>query len=153
MKQVVFMICFMLSQSLFAQPDIVFTARPTFIGYYTSVEGKYAGSPTSVTADDISGYMLKIEYKKDSLIRMLLYNSGELLECNYSKAFKDIKVNKKYFNVRCNSFQTDGLFHREVSNDMLHPVSIEANIRSKKGMISYHYPEEQRVYIYLFDLL
>jgi hypothetical protein len=153
MKHPLLIFCFLLAQSLFAQSDIVFTARPSFIGYYHSVDGKYTGEPTSITSDDISGYMLKIEYKKDSVIRMLLYNSGELLECNYSKAFKDIKINKKYFNVRCNSYQTKGLFHREIVNDMLHPVSIEANIKSKKGMLSYHYPEEQRIYIYFFDLL
>jgi len=153
MKHLVFILAFIAAPlGVFSQSEILIDARPTSMGYCSSSDNECNGAITSIAGQDVSSYLLRISFKKNEIIRLKLYRNGELIEHIYSDGFSSVRLSKKSFYVSCNYFQWNGLFHHPES-DVNHIFLVDISPKKKKGKVSFHYPEESKIYIYHFDLL
>jgi hypothetical protein len=138
--------------ALVGQTDLVFHARPTQMGYCVSTGDVCLDELAPLTGNDLSGYLLKIFYQKASHVRLELFRNGQLIEQIFSAGFTEIKLSRNFFKISAEFLQSGPVFHFPGRLGQ-HTLYIDISKKIKKGKISFHYPEEQRVYLYVFDLL
>jgi hypothetical protein len=154
MKHLVFIITLILQPFTgFSQTEMVIDARPTSIGYCNAPDDECNGDIISIAGTDVSGYLLQIYFKKNEMIKIKLFRNGELIEDIYSNGFNSVKTSRNIFLVSCTSFRLNKLFHNPTASNAVHRLSVDISFKTKKGRISFHYPEESRIYIYQFNLL
>lgn len=136
----------------FSQTEWLADARPISMGYCV-YEGNECKNFTSIGGADLSGYLLRISFKKDEMIKLTLFQNGEIVENVYSTVFSWAKMTKKTFNLSCDSFQGNKFFHDPTGDSKQHSLSIDISIKTKTGKISFSYPNELRMYVYRFNIL
>jgi hypothetical protein len=149
---IIWLFCVVGLTPLVSQTEFVFHARPTQLGYCVSAGDPCVNELAPLAGNDLSGYLIKIFYQKQTRVKIELFRNGELLEQIFSTGIQEIKYSRKIIQISADFLQSGPVFHCPGRLGQ-HTLLIDISQKIKKGKILFRYPEDQRVYLYMFDLL